>query len=118
MLVPRPQQPPDKMIPNILNHLILLSLLANTASQRRERSTRVWSQEERSGVPLFARHVAHAVDCGGEDAVGVALEELTDVADEGAGDGGGRDPLTVCVQDFEAWDAVLPDESNPCTKSE
>lgn len=54
------------------------------------------------------------MDCGGEDAIGVTLEELTHVADEGVGDGSVRNPLLcVGIQDFESRDTVLPDQSNP-----
>lgn len=96
MLMPRRQHPPHIKLPDI-DSLELLALLPDTAVQRLDRRIRVGSQEERKRVSPLARHVAYAVDGGGEKSVRMAFEVLADVADEGAGDGRGGDPEPVCV---------------------
>lgn len=115
--MPRRQHPPHIQLPDI-DRLELLAFIPDTTRQRLDRRIRVGSQEERKRVPPLARHVAHAVDGGGEKPVRVAFEVLADVADEGAGDGRGRDPEPVGVEDFERRDVVLEDQSQPCTENE
>jgi len=47
--------------------------------------------------------------CCREDAIGLSLQELTDIADESIWDRWSVNPYTVLVEDFKGRDGILED---------
>lgn len=110
MLAPSRQHFLNIQIAHIDRLILGTFTLIDTARQDFEIHVWIWSEEERQRISFAARSVPDAVYRRLELAVGLPLEILADVADEGAGLGRRVDPDAVLVEDLEGWDVVLEDE--------
>lgn len=107
MLVPCRQDLSYVQIAHI-DGLILGTLsLTDTARQDLEIRIRIWREEERERISLAPRPVPDPVYRRLELAVGLPLEILPDVADEGSRLWRRVDPDAVLVEDLEGRDRVL-----------
>lgn len=107
MLVPGRQNLSDVQIAYVDGLILGLFTLIDTARQDLDIRIRIWREEERERVSLAARPVPDPVYRRLELAVGLPLEILADVADEGSRLWRRVDPDAVLVEDLEGRDRVL-----------
>lgn len=74
----------------------------------------VEAKKEGNRIPLFAGRVAHAMDGRDERIVRDTLQEIANIDDKSAMDVRRRNVDAIFVQNFEAADLILVQDSEGC----